>query len=85
MIDKYFFQKFLYKKYNKEFGPLNLSYVSQYVKEVDEIIRNNNRARGKDPTKKLVVHYCSSINMYQLNSSVLVGAYMILMLDLSAE
>jgi len=49
------------------------------------LVKENNMAGGRDPTSKVVIHHCSALSMYQANACVLMGAYAIFDMGLTAE
>ena len=77
--------KYVYRNFNKDFGPLNLSHLTQYILDMRRLVRENNMAGGRDPTSKIVIHHCSALSMYQANSCVLLGAYAIFDMGFTAE
>lgn len=77
--------KYKYKAYNQDFGPVTLSQITKYIREMAELVRENNLAGGRDPTRKRVVHLTSGRSEFASNSSVLMGAYMIFELGMTTE
>ena len=76
---------YTYKSYNRDFGPLNLACMTYYIRDLKNIVRDNSLAGGRDPTSKKVIHLCNAMSMYQSNGVVLMGAYMIFEMGLTAE
>lgn len=77
--------KLKYKAYHHDFGPLDLSLMTEYINELNEMVRKHKLAKGNDPQKRKIMHHCSSQGKFAANSAVLIGAYMILELNSTAE
>jgi hypothetical protein len=70
-----------YFPFNKDFGPLNLAMVHRYSRELARLLRDNNYSENR------IFHYCSSDDPghKMVNGAFLMGAFMIVILKMSAE
>ena len=70
-----------YFPFNKDFGPLNLAMVHRYSRELARILRDQKYSENR------VFHYCTSSEpgAKMVNGAFLMGAFMIIILHLSAE
>lgn len=69
-----------YQPFNKDFGPLNLAMVHRYSRELARLLKDKNYAENR------VFHYCSSDKPDKMvNGAFLMGAFMIIILKMSAE
>ena len=80
-IDAYYFsvdQELVYDAFNNDFGPLNLSMVHKFVRELVRLL--------SDPQFKdyKIFHYCSNKYDKQSNAAFLIGCFMIIVLKVKA-
>jgi cell division cycle 14 len=69
-----------YFPFNKDFGPLNLAMVHRFSRELARLLRD------KDYSSNRIFHYCSSDKADKMvNGAFLMGAFMIIILKMSAE
>ena len=70
-----------YFPFNKDFGPLNLAMVHRYSRELARLLRDQNYSENR------IFHYCSSGTPgdRMVNGAFLMGAFMIIILKMSAE
>lgn len=74
-------QDLTYSPFNKDFGPLNLSMVHRYCRELAKLL-NGNQFQG--PTR--IYHYtCSNSKAKMTNACFLMCAFMVVILKLDAE
>lgn len=78
-------RKYVYKKFNQDFGPLNLGMMTDYIKYINSLLDKFSATRGTTSVFKQLVHHTHSGAMYAANSAVLMGAFMIMELDCTAE
>jgi cell division cycle 14 len=70
-----------YHPFNKDFGPLNLAMVHRYCRELARLLKDGSYDSNK------IFHYCSSREPgdKMVNGAFLMGAFMIVILKMSAE
>lgn len=70
-----------YFPFNKDFGPLNLAMVHRYSRELARLLRDKNYNENR------IFHYCSSAEPghKMVNGAFLMGAFMIVILKMTAE
>jgi len=64
-----------YKPIYSEFGPLNMFSIHKFCKNLQKILKEN-------PSP--IIHFTQSFSVYQVNSALLIGAFMIFILDLDS-
>lgn len=69
----------IYEPFNNDFGPLNLANVHKYIRELCRLMSDERYKSVK------LFHYTSSKFDKQANSAFLMGAFMIVVLRMSAE
>lgn len=75
--DSYVFsvdREFVYKPFDRDFGPLNISQIHKYCIKLNDLLNDY------DLKKKKIIHNTSLTYNHRANSALLIGAYQIIVL-----
>lgn len=68
-----------YEPFNSDFGPLNLATTHKYIRELCRLLADPKYAHTK------LFHYTALTQDKQPNAAFLMGAFMVIVLKMSAE
>ena len=72
-------QEFAYTPFASDFGPLSLAQVYRYCVHLKDIIQS------QASRKRQIVHYCAGLPNKVTNSALLIGCFMIVVLEKTAD
>ena len=73
-----FDKKYAYKAINKDFGPINIGDITNYCREMEDVLRNNARGLRKfGQPSDIIVHHCNVNPKTLVNQAILICSFLL--------